>query len=127
MTLGSDISGVDDLDAGLTEVEGRLALAQAILRRFRTPRGTLPEDPAYGEDLTELIGTTLTPLRIEQKVVAQVYAEEEVERASADVTSLNETISISIEVEDAQGPFELTVTSDELQVSMFLDGVPVTG
>jgi hypothetical protein len=125
VTLGSDISGVDDLDAALTEVSGRLSLGQAVLRRFRTPTGTLPEDPAYGFDLTEVVGTTMPPLHIEQKALAQVYAEEEVQRASADARLLGETMTLDVTIVDAAGPFTLTVSADALNVSMFLDGAPI--
>lgn len=127
MTLGSDISGVEDLDAALSEVSGRLALAQAILRRFKTPVGTLPEDPTYGFALVEIIGTTVSTLRIEQGVLAQVYAEEEVDQASASVTySLgSEAVAIEIRVRDGEGPFELTVTADALTIEMLLNGQPV--
>ena len=52
---GSDISGAADLDPDMAEVDGfsTLALAQALVRRLDTPRGTLLDDGNYGMGLTE--------------------------------------------------------------------------
>ena len=50
---GSDISGAADLDPDMAEVDGfsTLALAQALVRRLDTPRGSLIDDGDYGIDL----------------------------------------------------------------------------
>lgn len=51
--FGGDLSCVDDLDADMREVSGDdiASLAQALMRRILTPRGSVPDAPDYGIDL----------------------------------------------------------------------------
>jgi hypothetical protein len=49
--LGNDLACVFDLDPSVSEVSGRRALAEAIARRWLTPRGTLFYAPTYGAGL----------------------------------------------------------------------------
>lgn len=64
---GSDISGSDDLDPDMVEVDGfaTLAVAQAIARRLDCPRGGLPDDQDYGIDLRAYLnrGTAAADIR----------------------------------------------------------------
>lgn len=64
---GTDLSCVTDLDPDLAEVDpaSTTAIAQALLRRLITPRGSLPDDPDYGYDLRGLLnrGVTANDLR----------------------------------------------------------------
>lgn len=121
--LGSDIAGVFDVDATLSLVTGRPALAQAILRRLTTTRGGLLGAPTYGYDLLALIGSTVPASVVEQRVLEQVLAEEEVEDARCTATFAGGTLLVEIFVEDADGPFTLTLSATELKASAFLDGV----
>lgn len=123
--LGSDIAGVFDVDTTLSVMAGRRSLATAIFRRLFTPRGGLLGSPTYGYDVTALIGSTVTPSRIEQLVTEQVLDEEEVEDASAVVTfnDSRSTLRIEIQVVVADGPFALTVAASELSTELFLDNV----
>jgi hypothetical protein len=118
MTLGTDISMGVDLDPGMSEVGGRRALADAIVRRLSTPTGGLPEFPAYGLDLTSYIGRAYSPEQLEADVLDQVFQEEEVEDASVQLEYINGTISIVIAIDDALGPFDLTISIDEVDVSV---------
>jgi hypothetical protein len=123
--LGSDLAGVLSLDYALTTVIGRQALAQAILRRLTQARGGLVGSPAYGYDVTALIGATVPEQLIEQRVMEQVVAEEEVEDASCTATLTRNQLRIEVSVIDADGPFELTLTADELTVEAFVDGFQI--
>lgn len=116
--LGSDFAGVNDLTFALSVVTGRRALAEAILRRLRTRRGSLWTDPSYGFDLRGVIGTALTNSQISQRVTAQVLAEEEVESARVNVSRIGEEIQVEIEVTDADGPFDFTITANSLTVDV---------
>jgi hypothetical protein len=124
MTLGSDISGVDDIDFALTLVDGRLALAQAILRRLTTPRGGLIGSPSYGYDLLRTIGAPVPASIVLQRVTEQVLAEEEVLDASVAVALSNGVLQVNIDVEDDEGPFSLTVTGDGLTAAAMIDNNP---
>lgn len=120
MALGSDFSGVFDLTPTLETVEGRQALAQAILGRLVTPRGGLPEDPSYGFDLRNVIGSVTPVTLIEQRVIEQVLDEEEVEEASCTVIRSGDRITVVLRVVDGEGPFALTVVADALTVDLLL-------
>jgi hypothetical protein len=94
--LGSDISGVRDVDAAPAD-----------------------RDKDYGYDLREVIGTMLTATQISQKVRAQALAEEEVENCSVSITNRTaDSIEIDLRVVDGDGPFELTVSADLLTVEL---------
>jgi hypothetical protein len=121
--LGTMIGGVDTIDYALTKVSGRTALAHRILRRLMTPRGGLFYAPTYGYDLGELIGSSVPVSVVEQRVNEQVLAEEEVSDARTDATLATGTLTVSIQVVDADGPFLLVMNASELTVSALIDGV----
>lgn len=125
--LGSDISGITDLDAAMTVVTERLALAQGILRRLTTPRGALIGSPTYGYDILSAIGSTQPMSVINQRVLEQVMLEPEVEDAACDATSdsATSTLTVAITVVDADGPFPLTLTAADLTLSALADGVVI--
>jgi hypothetical protein len=60
---GSDLSCVNDLSDTAEEVDpfGQLGIAQAAVRRLTTQRGTLPDDPEYGHDVTQYLNRGMTP------------------------------------------------------------------
>lgn len=123
--LGSDIGGVRSIDRTLSVVTGRQALAEAILRRLTTPLGGLIGAPSYGYDVATTIGSTVPVSVVEQRVLEQVLYEEEVEDARCSVVVDGGSLTVAVSVVDADGPFELTLTADELTVSAFIDGVPL--
>lgn len=125
--LGEDISGVRSIDRALTVASGRRALAEAILRRLTTPRGGLVGSPAYGYDALDTIGASVPAGVVEQRVLEQVLAEEEVEDARCSVAfdARLGSMTILVEVTEAGGPFELTLTSDQFTVSALVDGLPL--
>lgn len=123
--LGSDLAGVTSLDFALTTSTGRRALADAILRRLTQVRGGLVGSPAYGFDVTALIGSTVPEQLIEQRVLEQVLEEEEVEDASCTAVLAHAQLRIEISVIEADGPFELTLTADELTLEAFVDGFQI--
>lgn len=122
--LGSDFSGVSDLDWALSTVSGRTALAQAILRRLRTRPGELVTDVAYGYCVRDQIGATSNITEVSQGVLEQVVAEEEVQDADVDVESVGATLRIKIYVVDSEGPFDLTLTSDGLTLEALINNSP---
>jgi hypothetical protein len=122
--LGSDISGITGLDWALSTVSGRLALAQAILRRLTSARGSLLGTPTYGYDLLQTIGSTVPRSVVEQRVLEQVMYEEEVEDASVTVNLENDRLKVLINVTDGDGPFRLTVDADALTAQAMIDDNP---
>ena len=119
---GTDLSGITSLDWTLSTVGGLRALAHAILRRLTTPRGGLFYAPTYGYNVAELIGSTVPASVVEQHVLEQVLAEEEVEDARCTVALTGTTLRIEIHVVAADGPFDLVLTQDELTLEAFFNG-----
>lgn len=114
--LGSDIAGVTDLDPALSIVTGRRALAEAIMRRLTSRKGSLPDDEDYGYDLRLLIGSAVTREQVEQGVRSQVFADERVEDAEVTVTFIGETIQVDLRITDGDGPFSLVLGVDAVSV-----------
>lgn len=122
--LGSDFSGVADLDWALSTVSGRTALAQAILRRLRTRQGELVTDTTYGYCVRDQIGANPNITEVSQGVLAQVVAEEEIQDADVDVTYEDGTLFVKIYAVDSDGPFDLTLTATELTTEALLNNSP---
>jgi len=124
LALGSDIAGVSSIDWALSTVEGRVALAQAILRRLITPEGSLLGGPAsYGFDLLDLIGSDMPESIIAGRIQEQVLAEEEVLDCgvTASFNAGASSLDVRISVVDGDGPFVLTVSASDLTIEAFLD------
>ena len=118
---GSDFAGVTDVDPALRVSSGRRALGEAVARRLSTPLGALPDWPSYGYDLTTLIGTSVRDEIIRQNVRAQCIAEEEIERVNISINRPNSSaLELAIQLFDAEGPFDLTVLVDELDVTAII-------
>lgn len=123
---GVDTSGVTDVTDTLDEVDAYspLAIAQALLRRLITPRGTLPDDRDYGLDLRGYVnrGSTLNEIRdLESMTRGEVLKDDRVDDARVTVTlpSPLTRLRVAIQVTPVDprtgGPFSLTlaVTSSE--------------
>ena len=52
-----DLWCLDDTMSDFRTVSGRVALAQALVRRWITERGELLDDPSYGTDLTDFLNS----------------------------------------------------------------------
>lgn len=122
--LGSDFSGVSDLNWALSTVSGRIALAQAILRRLRTRPGELVTDTTYGFCVRDQIGASPNTIEVSQGVLAQVVAEEEIQDADVDTVYEDEELRVKIYAVDSEGPFDLTLTATELTTEALLNNSP---
>lgn len=121
--FGSDLSCTTDLDERMVELAGtdRLVLAQATLRRFITPRGSIPDAPNDGLDLMAWVslGTTSTDIRaLAGQMRAEATKDDRIAEASVTVSpSANGSqLSTSVRVvpaDPAIAPFTmvLAVTS----------------
>lgn len=105
---GTDLSCVTDLAEDLAEVDAtsNTAIAQALIRRLITPRGSLPDDPDYGFDLRGLLnrGVTLAELRaVTGQARSELRKDDRVSDAkvSAAFTLANSTLSVTVEVTPA--------------------------
>ncbi len=118
--LGSDFSCGLDLDPALRIASNERALADAITRRLNTPLGAFEDYPHYGYDISQLIGRVVVPSQIQQGVLAQCRAEEEVAEARVTVTQDDRLVSLLISLQTSFGPFEFTVEVSDLGVAAII-------
>lgn len=139
--LGSDLSCVSDVTPDMREVSGRRALAEALVRRLQTPRGTLLDDQNYGFDLVGELGDDVTPAfvaSLQSTIVAEVQKDERVIAARAVVqfvapsqvaAAMSTVISnpmpdpvgvlvVRIDGQDGTGTFRLTLSVADVTVTL---------
>ncbi len=118
--LGTDIStpagsdGLPGLDPAFRVVSGRTALAQALLRRLTTPRGSLVGDAGYGCDVRGWASDSLSPgdlRRLEARVADEIRADERVDDVAVTATFALEVLRIvaRVRVVDGSTPLRLTL------------------
>lgn len=120
---GSDISGALDLSPVMAEVDGftTLALAQSLVRRLDTPRGSLPDDKNWGISIASYLNAGVPSENIEQ-IAGQIRTELSLDdrvdalRVRVAPTATAGTISVSIQVQPIDpnlGPFLLTLNASD--------------
>lgn len=125
--FGTDTSCTDSIRTGRFSSGLRL-VAEAIYRRFITPRGTLVggEDEAnYGLDLADEIGSAVSPALVAAlggKIENEALKDQRVDTAVATVTSTQNGPSVSWEIAIActtgAGPFSLVIGVEGVTVSL---------
>lgn len=109
------------------EVSGRACLAEALVRRLVTFRGTLidvaiPSTTAdYGTDLTQHVNDDMNARELAMVgagVDAELRKDERVLRSSTAAALVGDILMVPINVVDAQGPFKLVfaVSSAAIQL-----------
>lgn len=120
--LGTDLSCVDDCTAEMSEVTGRICLAQAIARRYLTPRGRLIDDPNYGYDLTQYINDDLGPSdlgKIKAGSEAEALKDERVEECNVSIAvSVGGVMMLTAILTDGNGPFTLVLAITAVTVQI---------
>lgn len=122
--LGSDFSCVEDIDANLSATDGRNALAQAVARRIITPTGGLFYNPDYGNDVRRYLNNSSpTATRIAADAQGEAEKDERVDRAdaSAVLSDSNKRLTLSLRLQDGEGPFDLTLNVDELTAELLIE------
>jgi phage baseplate assembly protein W len=112
---------VKDIDPGGRVVSGFTVVAEAIARRWVTPRGRLIGYPNYGFDLTQYVNADMNPRDIaglSAGAAAEALKDERVESCAVTATLLTGILTVVAEVETAQGPFTLTVAVSDVTVQL---------
>lgn len=119
---GTDFAGITDIDPALTVVSGAQGLAEQILRRLTSQRGSMMADPIYGYDLRALVGSSASVTEVERGIAEQLDEEEGVEDYRIDIAfdHITETLTVDIYVVASEGPFALTETIGGLTASIIL-------
>lgn len=115
---GSDVSCAHDVDPGVAELDGSLTLvlAQAIVRRLDTPRGSLPDDASYGISLRSMVNQGVGDSELAQ--MAGVIRGEVAKDDRVDTVTVTVTTSAAIDA--------LTVTLIVRPVDAALGGFTMT-
>lgn len=120
--LGSDFSGLLDVQSSLGVVSGPRAMLEAIGRRLTTLRGGLWYDPDYGYDLRQHLNAPAPrPGVIESQVVAEVLKDERVQDVDASVVATRDAITVTLRIMSDIGPFSLIVAVTQLTVTLLTD------
>ena len=122
---GNDTECGEDLTYARAEVTGETMMAQAILRRLTTPRGTLISYPDYGYDLRQFLkGPTPAATIVNGNVENEVLKDERVADVTVE-TSFNEALErleVSVVGFGAEGPFDLTIGISDVTVELLREG-----
>jgi len=121
--FGTCISAIDDVPLRWKYITGNRVVAEAVMRRWSTERGTLPYDPDYGTDGREMIGESLDVAKIgewQSALASEALKDERVEDCDVAITydRASETAIVTASVTTAAGPFRLVASIDDLTVQL---------
>jgi hypothetical protein len=115
--FGLDVSTYPDLDLSFTPISGQRVLAEAVMRRLETDRGTLVYDLDYGIGIRSWLSRSVTSSQLEElrsQIELECMADERVAAADVKMTWQREAnaLTISIALTPADGvtpPFRLVL------------------
>lgn len=101
---------------------GKRAVAEAIARRWGTPRGGLIDDPDYGYDVSDLVNDDLdkaTLARVAHFAKAEAEKDERVRSCTVGIVQMiDQSLLVTGTVVTAEGPFQLVVSVSQVTVSL---------
>lgn len=124
---GQDLSCLDDLEEEMRVVtDPKTLLAQALIRRWSTPRGMLLDDPDYGYDISENVNEDLDALslaRIRSESVAEALKDERVVECTVpeaffDTTTNRLKLTFAVEAVGIDGALRLKVEVSDVTVTL---------
>lgn len=115
--------GVIDLDPGMIEGSGRTLLAQSLVRRFTTPRGSVIDAPNDCLDVRSFLSAGFTQAQINGlsgTLKAEAEKDERVVNADVQATYQPSTraLTITMSIQSGYGPFSLTLSLINGQVTV---------
>lgn len=120
--LGTCWSCTDTLTDPAIMATGFQCVAEAVVRRWGTPRGSLIDDPNYGYDLTDSVGDDMGPGDLARTTsLAQAEAEKDERVLACDVgitLQSDQTLKVQAKITTAQGSFDLVVAVTGLTVTL---------
>jgi hypothetical protein len=125
--FGTDVSTIGDLDPYMPLISGPRIVAEAVARRLQTARGLLDHAPGQGFDTYALLNKGFSSAELDNFraiISAEAEADERVLSASVRV-SFNApilTLTISVDLTTAEGPFALVLEVSKLGTNVSLLG-----
>jgi hypothetical protein len=119
--LGTCWSCITDVTTPATLSSGNRCVAEAIARRWGTPRGGLIDDPNYGYDLTDAIGDDLNKsdlAKMAHFAAAEAEKDERVDSADVTIQLIGAVLIVSGTITTARGPFQLVVSVSNVTVTL---------
>lgn len=122
---GMDLSLDGDLTEEGSTVTGDLLIAQALKRRWETPRGMLLDDDDYGTDVAENLNADVDALdiaRIQTELCAEAEKDERVLSCAVNSVQFDQTkgtLTVVLEVtKNDGGSFRLTIAVSSVSVEL---------
>ena len=122
--FGIDVDMTNDLPLIFGVASGQRNVANAIARRYQTPRGSLVYDQEYGTDVRPFANVTLTPAALSQlrsDMIAEARKDERVQDCDIVLTpppSLLGTLFAKVTLTTASGPFDLILAISSVTVDI---------
>lgn len=119
--FGTDLGSYPSID--FRPRNSRRNVADALYRRFTTPRAKLKAHPDYGFDLRAFLNETITDdVLVDIKTACEREAEKDERVLSIDVaitfSPTTQILSIKMEILTAEGPFSMVLTVSSLSIEM---------
>ena len=122
---GRDLSCVSDLDASMSEVSGRMCLAQSLARRITSPRGAVIDDPNACSDIRDFLNddiSTADLARFTAMVDAEFRKDERVISSTSTLIFVDSTVTVSSSIVDGDGPFRLVLAISDVTTAILKVG-----
>jgi hypothetical protein len=120
--FGTAVSWVSDMNAEGRLVSGFRVVAEAVARRWMTPRGRLIGYPNYGFDLTAYVNADMNARDIASlRAGAAAEAEKDERIVSADVSAVLDSsglLTVTGLLNTGQGPFTMVVEVSAVTVKL---------
>jgi|GEM_PF-2280677 len=129
--LGTDLDFTSDIGLRWNLASGRRNLANALIRRLSTPRGSLDWDLNYGFDIRDALNEGMTDVEISGlsgSITDECEKDERVEKVDVN-SNFNfgtNTLSIPITITDSDGPFDLILLVTNTTVELLNQNQPAT-
>ncbi|HMJ52394.1 MAG TPA: hypothetical protein VK540_09965 [Polyangiaceae bacterium] len=116
-----DVYCIDDFLAHMPSVTGRVALAHRLCRRLTTPRGRFRFWPNFGTDMRRYLLSKVPSSQIASDAAQECEKDEQVESVTVTVERVDfdqRELTLDLQVVDAAGPFEFTMTIGEARLTL---------
>lgn len=114
--FGQCWSCVSDLTMPSVMASGNLVVAQAIARRWQTPRGGLVGDSDYGYCLSDFVSSDISDsdlVAISGYAASEALKDQRVTSCDATATLNLGTLTVTAKVTTGLGPFTLVVSTSQ--------------
>ena len=123
-----DANGNVDLTPGMLESTGRAVLAERLVRRQTTRRGTVVDAPNDCFDVRDWMSSEFSPTKTSQlrgTIRAELMKDQAVRNVVVTVTynSARKSLVIVEQIDSSEGPFTLTLTVGQLTLEILTTGV----